>query len=750
MLSYGPVFDYRLEANLKVPSPLLHRHVLKRRSFMRTLYPVVLLLIAILIPLSSQRISADQTNVRYNIEGIVISNNTVFTFGSYKIRAINFVPAGFTSYVNLYVTCPNGHVITGTLHNPGDTLSIYSGCSSYQTPGAQLIFKIRLNKTEVPTQGEAYIYLDILDCITKPVQTLRISSSFPANKSYELASTFTIPVNVTNICDSEVSGVKVSLSWNKLDGRGNITLLSVAPAVESIKNPLLIDLGTIGSGESQSLKFVFKADPGGKYYGKYGVFLTLTYKTDYTLVKNSSGVLTYKYTPNKTISETKSFTIVVGEKYRGHLGAPNLKIYTYAPASTKLLVNPGDVLTFRFYIKNLGEDSALNGTLYVKVQPQTSKGPFPIITQPSTIAGKSFPINLPEIPKLARTQTIEFTLGIPKDSAGTIYQVSLEIDYTDIRGNIYNTSKTYTIEVKKPGYPYLVVTKTLSTNTVGVQQTLDVVVTVKNNGTAPALSVQVVDTYPTDYFQLVSGKTTTTVSKLNPGDSISLTYKLKATRTGVTSFGIAKVTYKDPQGLTKVATSSGTPLTVSIVKPSVSVILHEKPPSSTVVGSVFPVSFSISNSGTGTAYDFEMDLKLSSSLRLMLPPSLTTTVKAQCSPPSWTPHGNVSYVRLSCSKIDPTGNVELRLVLKADEPGNYSIEVTKMVYTQGGTNQKYSLDTSKLNYEISVMTPIEMRLFSAALLALWIFLVVLFVMATTRGLPFRTRVRGVRRRFGVS
>ncbi len=701
----------------------------------------------IFVPLNLQGISAGgQADVKYNIEGIVISNNTVFTFGSYKIRAINFAPAGTTPYVSLYITCPNGHVISGILRDPGDTLSIFSGCSRYSSPGAQLIFKIRLNKT---AQGEAYIYLDVLDCIIRPVQALKVSSTFPANKSYELASTFTIPVNVTNVCDGDVSGIKVSISWNRLDGRGNISLLSVAPAVEKRRNPLLIDLGTMGSGESQSLKFFFKADPGGKYYGKYGVFLTLTYKADYTLVRNASGILTYKYTPNKTVSETKSFTITIGEKYKEHLGAPNLRIYTYAPSSTRLLVNPGDVLTFRFYIKNLGEDSALNGTLYVKVQPQTSKGPFPLITQPSTIAGKSFPINLPEIPKLARTQTIEFTLGVPKGSAGTIYQVSLEIDYMDIRGNVYNTSRTYTIEVRKPGYPCLVVTKTLSANIVGVQQTLDVVVTVKNNGTAPALSVQIADAYPEDYFQLVSGKTTTTVPRLNPGDSASLTYKLRATRVGMTSFGIARVTYKDPQGLTKVVTSSGTPLTISIVKPSVSIILHEKPPSSTVVGSVFPVSFSVSNSGTGTAYNLEMDLKLSSSLRLMLPPSLTTTVKAQCSPPSWTPHGNVSYVKLSCSRIDPTGNVELRLVLKADKPGNSSVEVMKITYTQEGTNQGYSLNTSKLKYMISVMTPIEMRLFSAALLALWIFLVVLFVIATTRGLPFRTRIKGVRRRFGV-
>jgi len=51
-----------------------------------------------------------------------------------------------------------------------------------------------------------------------------------------------------------------------------------------------------------------------------------------------------------------------------------------------------------------------------------------------------------------------------------------------------------------------------------------------------------------------------------------------------------------------------------------------------------------------------------------------------------------------------------------------------------------------LSYHILVTTPIEMRLFSATLLALWVVLVALFVIAATKGLPFRIKTG---RRLGV-
>jgi hypothetical protein len=176
---------------------------------------------------------------------------------------------------------------------------------------------------------------------------------------------------------------------------------------------------------------------------------------------------------------------------------------------------------------------------------------------------------------------------------------------------------------------------------------------------------------------------------------------------------------------------------VNIVKPEVSITVREVPPPVTVVNSMFPFSIVISNRGTGKAQDFRLNMTLSASLQLVTAPRIDTAVNAQCSPPYYEPAGNVSKISLICSSIDPDGNVEVKMLLKPVSAGNTSINIDKAMYTSYGSS--YNLDTKSYSYHILVTTPIEMRLFSATLLALWVVLVALFVIAATKGLPFRIK-----------
>ncbi|MGY0288152.1 MAG: hypothetical protein ACUX7D_05150 [Candidatus Methanodesulfokora washburnensis] len=685
------------------------------------LFLLALLLLPINISLSSP--------AKYYARGITLDNGGMIAIGGgYSIKVIKRSAGG---YVTFNVYCPSGYTSID-LRN-GEKGSIYGGCSVWGMPGSELFTISLIGGAEVT---ESSIIFNVEDSIFNPAETLDVQSTFSNITRYEGAQVFNLPFSIVNTGDKPVYNATLQINWMKVNGSGDISILQVAPP-KNITKPLYYSL-SLDPKAKQDFTLTTKVDPGGKYYATYMVGLSLSYKSAFSYNKTASTAdrIVYDF-KNTTVSVSKTFFIIVGEKYKGRAGNPELWIIMKNPLSVSLLVNPGDVLTFRFCLKNNGGDSAFNSSVYVKVQPQTSKGPFITITQPLTIAGKKFPVNLPEIPKGAMTQDIEFTMSIPQGTEGMTFMLQIAVDYMDIRDNLYSVSKNFTIDVKKPGIASLVLRKTVGATEIGVDQELDVMISIVNNGTAPALSVSVSDSYPDEFFDLVSGKTTGTFPKINPGETATLSYKLRAKSVGTATFGPAKATYTDQSGLTKASTSQQEPIIVNIVKPEVSITVREVPPPATVVNSIFPFSIVISNKGTGKAQGFTLNMTLSASFQLVTAPRIDTAVNAQCSPPYYEPAGNVSKISLICSSIDPDGNVEVKMLLKPVSAGNASINIDKAMYTSYGSS--YNLDTKSYSYHILVTTPIEMRLFSATLLALWVVLVALFVIAATKGLPFRIK-----------
>ena len=683
----------------------------------------ILLIALLLLPLET----AFSAPVKYYARGITLADGGAISIGGGYSVSVK-IKGTFQKYVTFYVTCPNGR--TSFDLNEGDSESVYEGCSIWGMPGSEL-FTIRLVAI-----SESTATFNVENSVFNPAEVLDIQSSFSNVTRYEGMQVFNLPFSIVNTGDKPVYNATLQITWAKVNGSGDISILQVSPP-KNITKPLYYPI-SLDAKAKQEFTLTAKADPGGKYYATYMVGLSLSYRSSFSYNRTAStpDKIVYDF-KNTTISVSKTFFIVVGERYKGRAGNPELWIIMKNPMAVNLLVNPGDVLTFRFYLKNNGGDSAFNSSVYVKVQPQTSKGPFITITQPPTIAGKRFPINLPEIPKGAMTQDVEFTMSIPQGTEGMTFMLQIAVDYMDIRDNLYSVTKNFTIDVKKPGIASLVLRKTVGATEIGVDQELDVMISILNNGTAPAVSVSVSDSYPEEFFQLLEGKTSATFARINPGETATLSYKLKAKNTGTATFSPAKATYTDQSGLTKTAISQQEPIIVYIVKPEVSITVREVPPTATVVNSMFPFSIVISNKGTGKASEFRLNMTLSASLQLVVAPKIDTAVNAQCSPPYWEPAGNISRVRIICSSIDPDGNVEVKMLLKPVSAGNTSIRVDRAIYMQHGS--PYNLDVSNLNYHVFVTTPIEMRLFAASLLALWIVLVALFVIAATKGLPFKIK-----------
>ncbi|RDD52796.1 MAG: DUF11 domain-containing protein, partial [Candidatus Korarchaeota archaeon NZ13-K] len=579
---------------------------------------------------------------------------------------------------------------------------------------------------------------DILDSVYSPDANLTLILGFPKLKEFDTGSSqLTIPVTLRNEGPAPVRWVKLHVSWGRSDGEGSINLTQSVPTPSYLSsNYANLSLGGLDPGRSYNASFTFTAGPGEYKYGNYTVSFMAEYGTyfRYEGVNTTRNARIYRYDPNAYKRASESVRLIFGLKYKGRTGNPNVQIVAERPTGD-MEVDEGTPIPFSFYLQNSGADSAYNATIRVSVNPD-----LPVeITAPSAVAGRTFPIVVTrEMPPKARTDKVEFRIVIPKGSGGTIYRVNITVGYFDIRNKYYESSRSFAISVRQPGVSKLYVTKSISSSTVPVNGTIEVNVIVGNNGTAAATKVVIEDDFPRDMFKLVSGDTKLSASALQPGSVLALSYKIRAVREGIATFGSAKVTYVDPmEGQKTILSTMKSPVVVTIVKPELSVRVEDFPPNVTTVNSLVEFSIYLINKGNGDARKLELEMELSPGLYMVSPPTVNKGEGVVCEQPTWEPGERSIRLSLSCDTIKPQGFMKMILTLKTQVTGKQWIRVNKLSYLTPDGSSRLSIPTSSYYYSTVVVTPFETRVFYLSIFTFSVLLVAMFVIGVTRGFGLR-------------
>lgn len=717
---------------------------------------ITLLLLFLLIQLPSPS-SVGAQEVRYDWLGLTIKEGVLVDLpGGYKLRGrIEQIYPAYVIKVQIYKDnnpCLSGDGVWVYLETSEPVsrraeVQVRENCPFDR--GGNILYKIVVKGDESSRENRT-IAIDIKDSIYSPDANLSLNVDFPKVKEFDSANAqVTLPVTVRNEGPASVSWVKVHLSWMRVDGEGSINLTQAVPPVTvATQGSVNLSFGGLDPGKSYGMSFTFSAGPGEYKYGNYTVRFLVEYGTKFRYVafNETRKVKVYEYDPNATKIVSDSVSLIFGLKYKGRTGNPNVQVRAERPTGD-MEVDEGTPISFRFYLENTGADHAYNTTIRVNVNPD-----LPVeITAPSSVAGRTFPIAvMKEMPPRAKTEPIEFRITVPKGSGGTVYRVNITAGYYDIRNKYYESSRTYAITVKQPGVTKLYVTKTISSSTVPVNGTIEVNVIVGNNGTAAASKVVIEDDFPRDLFKLVSGDTKLSASSLAPGSVLALTYKIRAVREGIATFGSAKVTYVDPMEGQKVILSvMRSPVVVTIVKPELSVRIEDFPPNVTVVNSLVQFSLYLMNKGNGDAKKLSVELEFSPGLYMVSPPTLDKGEGVVCDQPTWEPGEKSVKLRMGCDAIKPQGFVKMMLNLKTQTTGKQWLRVNSISYLTPDGSSNISIPSSSYYYSTVVVTPFETRVFYLSIFTFSVILVAMFVIGVTRGFGFKQARRLGGRKFAV-
>ena len=719
---------------------------------------ITLIMVCILSIPSLPNVSAQE--VRYDWLGLTMKEGTTIDLpGGYKLQAkIDFI-GGVAAYA------VKAQVYKGSMDNPcltgGGAWAYMEGGGTLPTrteivvkencpfdKGGNILYRIIIKGDESSRENKT-IAFDIIDSIYSPDANLTLNIGFPKYKEYDAASSrVIIPVTLRNDGPASISWVKALVTWGRLEGEGSINLtqpfppgLSYSPTSSSAN----YTFGGLDVNRSYNMSLMFVAGPGQYKYGNYSVNFLIYYGTKfrYEGFNATRNVKIFRYDPSAYKVVRDSVKLIFGLKYKGRVGNPSVSIIAERPTGD-MEVDEGAPISFSFYLQNTGADSAYNVTIRVNVNPDLPTE----ITAPSSVAGRSFPIVVTgEMPPKARSEKVEFRIVVPKGSGGTIYRVNITAGYFDIRNKYYEATRFFTITVRQPGVSKLYVTKTISSSTVPVNGTIEVNVIVSNNGTAAASRVTIEDDFPRDLFKLISGDTRLTASSLSPGGVLALSYKLRAVREGVATFGSAKVTYVDPQeGQKTILSSMKSPVVVTVVKPELSVRVEDIPPNVTNVNSLIQFSIYMMNKGNGDAKKLSVEMEFSPGLYMVNPPNLEKGEGVVCDQPTWEPREASVKLVLSCDTVKPQGFVKMVLSLKAQTTGKQWIRVNSISYLTPDGSSKISVPTS-YSYSTVVVTPFETRVFYLSIFTFSVLLVAMFVIGVTRGFGVSLG-RRVRRRVG--
>ncbi|MEM1983698.1 MAG: hypothetical protein QXW76_00325 [Candidatus Korarchaeum sp.] len=699
--------------------------------------------------------SLEAQEVRYDWLGLTAKDGVLFDLpGGYKLHAkIDYV---YPAYV------VKAQVYRGSMDNPclsgGGAWAYMEGGGPIPTraeivvrencpfdKGGNILYRIILKGDESSRENKT-IAFDIVDSIYSPDANLTLNLGFPKVKEFDAPSSeVNIPLTVRNEGPATVRWVRLFINWWRNEGEGSINLTQAIPTPSSVTSGSAnISFGGLEVGGSYSVSLTFKAGPGEYKYGNYTVRFNVLYGTSfkYERFNETRNVKVYRYDPTASKTVSSAANLVFGLKYKGRTGNPAIQVVAERPTGD-MEVDEGTPISFSFYLQNVGADSAYNTTIRVIVNPD-----LPVeITAPSSVAGRTFPIVVTkEMPPKAKTDKVEFRIVVPKGSGGTIYRVNVTAGYFDIRNKYYEASRSFAISVRQPGISKLYVTKTISSSTIPLNGTIEVSVIVSNNGTAAATKVSIEDDFPRDIFKLVSGDTKLSASTLAPGSVLALSYKIRAVREGVATFGSAKVTYVDPmEGQKTILSTMKSPVVVTIVKPELSVRVEDMPPNITVTNSLIEFSIYAINKGNGDAKRLSVELEFSPGLYMVNPPKVDKGEGVVCEQPIWEPGERSVKLRLSCDTVKPQGFLKMILTLKTQTTGKQWIRVNSISYLTPDGSSTLNIPTASYYYSTVVVTPFETRVFYLSIFTFSVILVAMFVLGVTRGFGLRVGRRLSRR-----
>ena len=690
-----------------------------RGGYLNSKLALALLFVLFISGMKPYAINSSPDQVLYEWRGIYIPNNSRFSVGPYELEAKTTVEGSFTLKVWL------GYTVVAMISKAiGEQRQIL-----YTTvmEDGQQAFKVGLF---VNRSTPEKLYVEIYECIYSPPGGLEIQISPSGTLEYEEGAQQVV-VNVTVINTGSTTSPQSYLTCNlaQTEGNGTYSLLYVT-GIPS--NPQNISVSPLYKGGNITFEYHFYFDPGSNKYGEFVVNFALNYvmKFRYNETESTSTLKVYDYYPEGfKVTETAELRVKIGEKFK-LAGNPNLRI-TLAKNAT--LVYPKGSVEFRFSVRNEGNGTAYGVKIWVRVDPpseiqflspsQLGRVLSGALTEPITLIQK-FPngtvIEYP-LPPNGYTQDVVFVVKVPDyPIVGTAaYKVTITVEWDDLAGRHFNTTAQEGFSVIEPGRTEIVVTKEVVPLVVPVNGTISVTITVKNEGEEVARELKITDTFPEQFFELVSGDTTFSRAILRAEETVTFSYILKAKTEGRAPIDRATVEYIDETGSPR-HTQSNPGGVVSIVMPSIEYEIKDKPEPFEIVGSYVTYRVSVRNKGSGIAKNVQIVVKLPETLMIV-------TAGEGCDIEETS-----NTVKFKISELPPNEEKELFLELRPLTTGKYNITVTEATYysPDGGTKYTFSIPC----VEFRAMKPFAIRVMLTIVLAATVIIVVVLVIALTVGI----------------
>ena len=702
---------------------------------MRRLCAIPLVLLFFPIHLATMEVNA--TPAKYAMMGIEISNGATFHGpGPFSIRPS--IRKG--GYYLIYIYDENGDQCGIPLQKlPMDPIKAYYRSvleDCWIGGGKPTLFKVMFLPAKSSSQvGDAYVYINIMECIYSPAQGLEVTGVPDTLTFDEGVQDPVLNVTLENTGTATVNNASLITTFGTVEGPGNITLTYVTG--ETI--PQNIRLPAIPPGGERTYYFHFHLDPKGPYYTRFQTDFSLGFESTFTYDANesNSSVEVYDYLPGGGwASQSHRVTMKLGEKF-ALAGNPNLEI---TMIQTKLTALPNESVQFTFSVRNRGDGKAFNVDIWVETKPPDAKLTFLVPADlGSSIGGITHPIILqygngtraPLDPN-SQTSDIKFVLNPPEylTVGSSVYEIIVTAEWNDMAGRHFEANETKFLSIREPGEPSVVITKQVSPNLVCKNGTLTVTLKVDNLGSGVASNIRVTDEYPTEYFTLTGGQTSFSKSSLQPEATETFSYVLKATREGSVPFTAANVLFVDERGVQRAAQSNPVGI-VRVVMPDVRCELTERPPDFTTVGSLVTYKLSIHNAGTGAARNVELVLNT--------PPALEL-VKVE--------GGEIrspGKIRVQMEELDPDETRILSLELRPLATGRFNLTPVKAEYLS--TDGSSSLQIGGLEeVEFGAMVSRAVRILLTTVLFSTMGMVCVFVAYLTVGFSFGRRSPRLRRR----
>ncbi len=645
------------------------------------LVALALMFVLIVFPPLSSVVRVQAATKTYDWLEVQLGNNSEMYVGPFRLVA--HISAGV---VNLFVIEVYKEQELCSLFQASSQQEEVSGyVPAYCREGGPNAFKLVLYGSESSAEDGGWVKFDIKECIYSPEIKLLLRPLNVTELVFNQTSTVVdLSVSVYNDGSGTPAWARLTTAYGRVEGAENATIELVA-TMPPVDNPNNFTIAPPRPRDSVNFTFEFSASANGKAYAKLVATIGLSYPTDFRKDEqlSSSTHEVWRYDPGRIVTSTLRFYIVVGDIYRD-VGVPEVRIILN---HSSLSIQPGDDVKFEFTLKNTGTGDAYNVSIWLSIQPPL---PQAVLITPEVpgLTGKPFtgtmttPLFVSHLPKNAITQKIKFKVMFPEDVAilGTYFNVTISVEWQDKVGKSFATKTSRAIVVKEPERPIISISKQASPTEVSINGTVNVIVTVANEGGAPARDVTVTDSFPEEYFELTRGKTSAVVKMLEPGRSITLSYKLRAKKEGTAMLPAAEVQYKERDAPQLKYSNT---MIVRIVRPALGLELTSAPPQRLIVGDPLELIFTVVNEGSGPAKDIYIAVEIPPGIDLLEAEGPYVN-QERTSEGGW-------KVTFEADSIDPGASVEFSMRMRVQKMGLFNLSLLNATFKGEAGEESYAI-----------------------------------------------------------